>query len=75
MAKAKSPVPEGQHTISPHITVKNAPQAIEFYKKAFGAPRCTAWAARVADHARRAPDRRLDILPQRRIPADGGKSP
>jgi PhnB protein len=37
MAKAKSPVPEGQHTISPHLTVKGAPQAIEFYKKAFGA--------------------------------------
>ena len=37
MAKAKSPVPEGQHTISPHLTVKGAPKAIEFYKKAFGA--------------------------------------
>jgi len=37
MAKAKSPVPEGQHTLSPHLTVKGAPQAIEFYKKAFGA--------------------------------------
>ena len=37
MAKAKSPVPEGQHTISPHLTVKGAPQAIEFYKRAFGA--------------------------------------
>ena len=37
MAKAKSPVPEGQHTISPHLTVKGAPQAIEYYKKAYGA--------------------------------------
>jgi uncharacterized glyoxalase superfamily protein PhnB len=37
MTKAKSPVPEGQHTVSPHLTVKGAPQAIEFYKKAFGA--------------------------------------
>jgi len=37
MAKAKNPVPEGQHTISPHLTVKGAAQAIEFYKKAFGA--------------------------------------
>ena len=37
MAKAKSPVPEGQHTLSAHLTVKDAPQAIEFYKKAFGA--------------------------------------
>jgi uncharacterized glyoxalase superfamily protein PhnB len=37
MAKAKSPVPEGQHTLSAHLTVKGAAQAIEFYKKAFGA--------------------------------------
>lgn len=37
MAKAKSPVPEGQHTISPHLTVKGAPQAIEFYQRAYGA--------------------------------------
>lgn len=37
MAKAKNPVPEGQHTISPHLTVKNAAQAIDFYRKAFGA--------------------------------------
>jgi len=37
MAKAKSPVPEGQHTLSAHLTVKDAPKAIEFYSKAFGA--------------------------------------
>ena len=37
MAKAKSPVPEGQHTISSHLVVKDAAKAIEFYKKAFGA--------------------------------------
>jgi uncharacterized glyoxalase superfamily protein PhnB len=37
MAKAKNPVPEGQHTVSAHLVVKGAPQAIEFYKKAFGA--------------------------------------
>ena len=36
MAKAKNPVPEGQHTISPHLTVKDASKAIDFYKKAFG---------------------------------------
>jgi uncharacterized glyoxalase superfamily protein PhnB len=34
--KAK-PVPEGFHTLTPHITVKGASKAIEFYKKAFGA--------------------------------------
>lgn len=34
MAKA---IPEGFHTITPAIVVRNAAQAIEFYKKAFGA--------------------------------------
>src|SRR5262245_45552643 len=37
MAKAKNPIPEGQHTLSVHLTVKDAPRAIDFYKKAFGA--------------------------------------
>jgi uncharacterized glyoxalase superfamily protein PhnB len=36
MAKVK-PIPEGHHTLTPHIVVKGAAQAIEFYKKAFGA--------------------------------------
>ncbi len=31
------PVPEGFHTVTPHLVVKGASQAIEFYKKAFGA--------------------------------------
>jgi PhnB protein len=31
------PIPEGHHTLNPQITVKNCLQAIEFYKKAFGA--------------------------------------
>lgn len=30
-------IPEGFHTLSPHITVKDGGAAIEFYKKAFGA--------------------------------------
>jgi uncharacterized glyoxalase superfamily protein PhnB len=37
MARAKNPIPEGSHTITPQLTVKNASQAIDFYKKAFGA--------------------------------------
>jgi uncharacterized glyoxalase superfamily protein PhnB len=36
MAKVK-PIPEGYHTLTPHIVVRGAVQAIEFYKKAFGA--------------------------------------
>lgn len=31
------PVPEGYHTITPSLTCKNARQAMEFYKNAFGA--------------------------------------
>jgi len=37
MAKAKHPVPEGHHTITPQLTLDNAAQAIEWYKKALGA--------------------------------------
>ena len=31
------PVPEGYHTLTPFLTVRNAVKAIEFYKQAFGA--------------------------------------
>jgi PhnB protein len=38
MAKpASSPIPEGFHTVTPHMICKDAAGAIEFYKKAFGA--------------------------------------
>jgi PhnB protein len=37
MAKAKKPVPEGFHTITPQLTLDNAPAAIDWYKKALGA--------------------------------------
>jgi uncharacterized glyoxalase superfamily protein PhnB len=37
MSKSANPVPEGYHTVTPYLVVKGAPQAIEFYKKAFGA--------------------------------------
>ena len=30
-------VPEGFHTITPHLTVRDAQRALEFYQKAFGA--------------------------------------
>ncbi|HMN73463.1 MAG TPA: VOC family protein [Rhodoblastus sp.] len=35
-AKAK-PVPDGIHTVTPHLVCAGAANAIEFYKKAFGA--------------------------------------
>ncbi|SIN97417.1 Uncharacterized conserved protein PhnB, glyoxalase superfamily [Singulisphaera sp. GP187] len=31
------PIPAGHHAITPHLVVKGASEAIEFYKKAFGA--------------------------------------
>ena len=37
MAKAKNPVPKGHHTVTPQLTLDNAAQALEWYKKALGA--------------------------------------
>lgn len=34
---AVKPIPDGYHTATPYLIVKNAAQAIEFYKQAFGA--------------------------------------
>jgi PhnB protein len=31
------PIPDGYHTLAPYLTVDDAAQAIEFYKRAFGA--------------------------------------
>jgi len=36
MAKVK-PIPDGMHTVTPHLVCAGAADAIEFYKKAFGA--------------------------------------
>jgi PhnB protein len=36
MAKV-NPIPEGYHTLTPHLIVRNAGKALDFYKKAFGA--------------------------------------
>ncbi len=43
-------IPDHMHTLSPHLVIKNAPQAIDFYKKAFGA---------VEQHTSTMPDGRL----------------
>ena len=37
MAKAGKAVPEGYHTVTAHLTLDNAAQAMEWYKKGFGA--------------------------------------
>ena len=31
------PIPAGHHTITPHLILKGASEAIDFYKRAFGA--------------------------------------
>src|SRR5262245_49082144 len=36
-AMAVKPVPEGYHSVTPYLIVRGAVQAIECYKKAFGA--------------------------------------
>lgn len=37
MAKARSPIPEGFHTVTPHLFFDNSAQAIDWYKKALDA--------------------------------------
>ena len=37
MSHTAKPIPEGFHTLTPHITVRDATRAIEFYKVAFDA--------------------------------------
>lgn len=37
MASKVKPIPEGYHTATPYLIVSGAANAIEFYKKAFGA--------------------------------------
>jgi PhnB protein len=37
MADKAKPIPDGFHTLTPHLTVRDAAKASEFYKQAFGA--------------------------------------
>ena len=37
MATAVKPIPDGYHTVTPYLIIKGAADALEFYKKAFGA--------------------------------------
>jgi PhnB protein len=41
MAKAQKAVPEGHHTVTPHLILDDAAKAIEWYKKALGAEEVT----------------------------------
>ncbi len=37
MAGNVKPIPEGYHSVTPYLIIKGAAEAIDFYKKAFGA--------------------------------------
>jgi PhnB protein len=37
MAQKVKPIPEGHHSITPHLVIQGAAEAIKFYEKAFGA--------------------------------------
>lgn len=37
MTSKVKPIPEGYHTATPYLIIKDAARALEFYKKAFGA--------------------------------------
>jgi PhnB protein len=37
MARKAKPVPDGFHTVTPHVVLDDCAKAIDFYKKAFGA--------------------------------------
>jgi len=40
MSETVSPIPQGLHSLTPHIVVNDARKAIEFYQTAFGAQVC-----------------------------------
>ena len=44
MGERVDPVPEGFHTVTPYLTIRDAADAIEFYKEAFGAEEIFRWA-------------------------------
>ena len=67
------PIPDGHHTITPHLVIKGASEAIEFYKRAFGAEEICRMPFPGPDgqdeaRARRAADRRLAAVPGGRVP-------
>jgi PhnB protein len=70
------PIPEGYHTVTPILTIKNGLEALEFYRRAFGATvqgkmvmpdgRLGHAAIRIGDSV---------IMAGEECPEQGGKSP
>lgn len=50
---AAKPIPEGYHSATPYLIVKGAAEAIEFYKRAFGAAELSRMAHPTHGHTRR----------------------
>ena len=81
MAKAASPVPEGFHTLTPQLTMENAGQVIDWYKRAFGAQeimRSLGPDGKII-HAEvrigNSPFYVNDVMPRQKSPRDLGGSP
>jgi len=69
-------VPEGYSTATPYLIVSGASDAIEFYKKAFGASEVMRFAApNGKDRPRRDPDWQLPHYARRRAPGHGLSQP
>ena len=75
-AQQVKPIPEGMHTVTPHLVCAGAAEAIEFYKTAFGAVEIGA-AARLRGqaHARDDPHRRFGVMLVDELPEWGSLGP
>ena len=67
------PIPAGHHALTPHLIIKGASQAIEFYKQAFGAKELSRMPFPTKDGGVRVGHAALQIgdsttIPVRRVP-------
>src|SRR5215469_3726680 len=76
MPKTATPIPEGFHTVTPHLVIRGAADAIEFYKKALGAQeisRMTAPDGKIGHAELKIGDSIIFLADE--FPGMGGKSP
>lgn len=84
MSDSVRPVPEGFHTITPYLVVRDAPEAISFYARAFGAverlrvtdpdgPRVRHAELEIGDSRLFITD--VPLAPETRVPNDDDTSP
>ena len=82
MAKTVKPVPEGYHTVTPYLVVKDAKRALAYYSKAFGAEtkmsmptpdgRIMHAEVRIGDSMIFVSDELLDMAPKIKAPESTG---